>query len=88
MPLFLIFCFNPEPCSLVSTSLFKNLENLSDEEATKRLNQSFDVGQQLLNNRRAYAEKFLKILSPQQVLTLFQTEGKMREKMLDKKNDK
>ena len=66
----------------------KNLENLSDEEATKRLNQSFDVGQQLLNNRRAYAEKFLKILSPQQVLTLFQTEGKMREKMLDKKNDK
>lgn len=66
----------------------KNLDNLSDEEATKRLNQSFDVGQQLLNNRKAYADKFLKILSPQQVLTLFQTEGKMRDKMLDKKNDK
>lgn len=66
----------------------KNLDNLSDEEATRRLNQSFDVGQQLLNNRKAYAEKFLKILSPQQVLTLFQTEGKMRDKMLDKKNDK
>jgi hypothetical protein len=30
----------------------------------------------------------LKILTPQQVLTLFQTEGKMRDKMLDKKNDK
>lgn len=66
----------------------KNLDNLSDEEATKRLNQSFDVGQQLLNNRKTYAEKFLKILTPQQVLTLFQTEGKMRDKVLDKKNDK
>lgn len=66
----------------------KNLDNLSDEEATKRLDQSFEVGQQLLNNRKTYADKFLKILTPQQVLTLFQTEGKMREKMLDKKNDK
>lgn len=66
----------------------KNLDNLSDDEATKRLNQSFDVGQQLLNNRKTYADKFLKILTPQQVLTLFQTEGKMRDKMLDKKNDK
>jgi len=66
----------------------KNLDNLSDEEATKRLNQSFEVGQQLLNNRRTYADKFLKILTPQQVLTLFQTEGKMRDKVLDKKNDK
>lgn len=66
----------------------KNFDKLSDEEATSRLNQSFDVGQQLLNNRRAYADKFLKILTPQQVLKLFQNEGKMREKMLDKKNDK
>ncbi|MFC4165164.1 hypothetical protein ACFOWU_15965 [Epilithonimonas zeae] len=65
-----------------------NIGNLSDEEATRRLNQSFDVGQQLLNNRRTYADKFLKILTPQQVLKLFQTEGKMREKVLDKKNDK
>ncbi len=63
-----------------------NIGNLSDEEATRRLNQSFDVGQQLLNNRRTYADKFLKILTPQQVLKLFQTEGKMREKVLDKKN--
>ena len=66
----------------------KNLKNLSNEEATTRLNQSFEVGQQLLNNRRTYADKFLKLLTPQQVLTLFQTEGKMRDKVLDKKNDK
>ena len=63
-----------------------NIANLSDEEATRRLNQSFDVGQQLLNNRRTYADKFLKILTPQQVLKLFQIEGKMRDKLLDKKN--
>ncbi|WP_312769685.1 hypothetical protein [Epilithonimonas sp.] len=66
----------------------KNFDKLSDEEATNRLNQSFEVGQQLLNNRRNYADKFLKILTPQQVLKLFQNEGKMREKILDKKNDK
>lgn len=66
----------------------RNLENLSDEEATRRLNQSFEVGQQLLDNRKNYAEKFLKILKPQQVLKLFQTEGKVRDKVLDKKNTK
>ncbi|SDF80606.1 hypothetical protein [Epilithonimonas hungarica] len=66
----------------------KNFGNLSNEEAINRLNQSFDVGQQLLNNRKTYADKFLKILTPQQVLKLFQNEGKMREKILDKKNDK
>lgn len=66
----------------------KNFDKLSDEEATNRLNQSFDVGQQLLNNRKSYADKFLKILTPQQVLKLFQNEGKMRDKILDKKNDK
>ncbi|PZU88727.1 MAG: hypothetical protein DI529_05075 [Chryseobacterium sp.] len=66
----------------------KNFDKLSNEEATNRLNQSFDVGQQLLNNRRTYADKFLKLLTPQQVLKLFQNEGKMREKILDKKNDK
>ena len=45
-------------------------ENLSDAEAKKMLNQSFDLGQQLLNNRKVYADKFLKILTPQQVLKL------------------
>lgn len=62
-------------------------ENLSDEEATKQLNQSFEVGQQLLDNRKYYAQKFVKVISPQQVLKLYQTEGKMRSKILDKKQD-
>ena len=60
-------------------------ENLSDAEAKKILNQSFDLGQQLLNNRKVYADKFLKILTPQQVLKLFNQEGRMREKFMERR---
>ena len=65
----------------------EDYENMSDEEATKQLNQSFDVGQQLLDNRKNYAQRFMKVISPQQVLRMYQTEGKMRNKILDKKHD-
>ncbi len=64
-----------------------NYDRMSDDEATRELNQSFDVGQQLLDNRRNYAQKFMKVISPQQVLKMYQTEGKMRTKILDKKQD-
>lgn len=60
--------------------------NLSDADAKKLLDQSFDLGQQLLNNRKIYAEKFLKILTPQQVLKLFKQEGKMREKLMERRD--
>lgn len=60
-------------------------ENMTDAEARKNLEQSFLVGQQLLDNRKKYAEKFQKILTPQQVLKLFQSEGRMREKMLERR---
>ncbi len=60
---------------------------MSDDEATKQLNQSFEIGQQLLDNRKNYAQKFMKVISPQQVLKMYQTEGKMRTKILDKKQD-
>lgn len=62
-------------------------ENMSDEEATKQLNESFEIGQQLLDNRKLYAQKFLQVIKPQQVLQMYQTEGKMRNKILDKKQD-
>ena len=67
--------------------LSEDYENMSDEEAKKQLNESFEVGQQLLDNRKIYAQKFLKVLKPQQVLQMYQTEGKMRSKILDKKQD-
>lgn len=62
-------------------------ENMSDEEATNLLNESFEIGQQLLDNRKKYAQKFLQVIKPQQVLQMYQTEGKMRNKILDKKQD-
>jgi hypothetical protein len=49
------------------------------------IDQSFEVGLQLLNNRKLYTEKFLKILSPQQVLKLFDHEGQIREKMMERR---
>ena len=65
----------------------ENYENMSDAEAVKQLEQSFEIGQQLLDNRKNYAQKFMKVISPQQVLKMYQTEGKMRTKILDKKQD-
>ena len=65
----------------------EDYENMSDDEAKRQLNESFDIGQQLLDNRKIYAQKFMKILKPQQVLQMYQTEGKMRGKILDKKQD-
>ena len=65
----------------------EDYENMSDEEAKRQLNESFEVGQQLLDNRKIYAQKFMKVLKPQQVLQMYQTEGKMRSKILDKKQD-
>ena len=62
-------------------------ENMSDQEAKKQLNESFEVGQQLLDNRKIYAEKFLKVIKPQQVLQMYHTEGKMRNKIIEKKQD-
>ena len=67
--------------------LSEDYENMSDEEAKSQLNESFDIGQQLLDNRKIYAQKFMKVLKPQQVLQMYQTEGKMRSKILDKKQD-
>ena len=60
-------------------------QNLSDADAKKMLDQSFELGLQLLNNRKLYTEKFLKILTPQQVLKLFSHEGQMREKMMQRR---
>ena len=67
--------------------LSEDYENMSDEEAKRQLNESFDIGQQLLDNRKIYAQKFMKVFKPQQVLQMYQTEGKMRSKILDKKQD-
>ncbi|AYO58742.1 hypothetical protein CO230_11820 [Chryseobacterium sp. 6424] len=64
----------------------QDYDKMTDEEARRQINESFEIGQQLLDNRKVYAEKFMKVIKPQQVLQMFQTEGKMRNKILDKKD--
>lgn len=63
-----------------------NPEMLSEDEAKVKLQQSFEVGQKMLDNRKEYAEKMQKVIPCQKVLKLFQSEGMMRDKMNEKKN--
>uniref|UniRef100_A0AAU6WQ54 DUF3135 domain-containing protein n=2 Tax=Chryseobacterium TaxID=59732 RepID=A0AAU6WQ54_9FLAO len=62
-----------------------NPETLSDEEAKAKLQQSFEVGQKLLDNRKKYADKMQQIIPCQKVLKLFQSEGMMRDKVNERK---
>ncbi|MGC4128948.1 MAG: hypothetical protein QM564_05170 [Bergeyella sp.] len=66
----------------------ENYEQMTDEEAKQQLNQSFEVGQQLLNNRKEYSAKFMNVIKPQKVLHLYQSEGTMRNKMQEYKQEK
>lgn len=65
----------------------QDYEKMSDEEAKKQLQQSFSIGQQLLDHRKTYSEKFMKIISPQKVLKMYDTEGVIRNKMIDMKGE-
>ncbi|MCY0969006.1 hypothetical protein [Chryseobacterium wangxinyae] len=60
-------------------------EKLSEEEAKVKLQQSFDLGQKLLDNKKKYADKMQTVIPCQKVLKLFQSEGMMREKMNERK---
>lgn len=62
-----------------------NPETLSDDEAKAKLQQSFEVGQKLLDNRKKYADKMQQVIPCQKVLKLFQSEGMMRDKMSERK---
>jgi Spy/CpxP family protein refolding chaperone len=65
-----------------------NFDQLTDAEAKTELDNSFVVGQQLMDNRKKYTNEFLKILSPKQVLQLFHSEMKWREKIEEHKDYK
>lgn len=62
-----------------------SIEQLTDEQAKQKLEESFNVGKKLLDNRREYATKLQSVLTPQQILKMFQNEGQLREKMIDRK---
>ncbi|MDR4891749.1 MULTISPECIES: hypothetical protein [Chryseobacterium] len=60
-------------------------ETLTDEEAKAKLQQSFEVGQKLLDNRKKYADKMQQVIPCQKVLKLFQSEKMMKDKMDERK---
>lgn len=60
-------------------------KNMTDEQAKVKLYQNFELGQALLDNRKVYTEKFLKIISPKQVMKLFEEERKMRQQYLNRR---
>jgi hypothetical protein len=60
-------------------------ETLTDEEAKAKLQQSFELGQKLLDNRKKYADKMQLVIPCQKVLKLFQSEKMMRDKMDERK---
>lgn len=64
-----------------------NYDQMSDDEARAQLETSFEVGEKLLQNRRMYSEKFQRVVKPQQVLEMFQNEGAMRSRMMDRRID-
>lgn len=60
-------------------------EKLSEEEAKQKLQQSFELGQKLLDNKKKYAEKMQTVIPCQKVLKLFNSEAMMRDKMNQRK---
>lgn len=60
-------------------------DKLSDVEAQQKLEESFDLAQKLVDNRKEYARKMQNVVKPQQVLKMFQNEGQMRDRMLDRR---
>lgn len=62
-------------------------EKLTDDEAKTKLEESFDLGEKLIENRRRYAEKMNAVMKPQQTLKMFRNEGMMREKVMDRRLD-
>lgn len=67
---------------------FKSVPNkaiTTDDMAKSKLYQNFELSQALLDHRKTYTEKFLKVISAKQVLQLFEQERKMRQQYQNRK---
>lgn len=62
-----------------------NVAVMTEEEAKAKLYQNFELSQTLLDHRKTYTEKFLKVISAKQVLQLFEQERKMRQQYQNRK---
>lgn len=60
-------------------------DKLTEDEARRKLDESFKYGERMIQNRREYAEKMQRVVKPQQVLKMFQNETQMRDKMLNRR---
>lgn len=65
-----------------------DLSELSDKELNDFFTQRFDFEEKELKIKREYHEKFLKVLSIQQVAALYQAELDFRRKMIQKVHNK
>ena len=63
-----------------------NKPELSEEETKEKIYTGFDVSQKLLNNKRTYADRFLKVLTPKQLEKMFEMEKRMGRRIMDKKH--
>lgn len=66
----------------------KTTNELTDAEAKKRLDDSFKNAQELLDNRKKYSKKFLEFLTPNQVLQIFNRQGRFMNKVMIEKLDR
>lgn len=58
---------------------------ITDEEAENQLNDSFRIGEELLENRKKFAVQMREFLTPQQILKFFKNEWQMRSKMMEQR---
>ena len=65
-------------------SKFDN-RNATDGEAKERIYIGFDVSQRLLNNRKQFADKFLKVISPLQLEKMYEMEKRMGKRIMEKR---
>lgn len=63
----------------------KTNKELSDKEVRDRIMLSFDKSEEILTLKRAYYEKFEKVLSPRQILKMYKTEETIRTRITDEK---
>jgi len=64
---------------------YKRRGELSDKEIKDRIYARFEVYQKLLNHRKQYIEKFLKVLTPKQLEKMFEMERHMGKIAIEKK---
>lgn len=59
-----------------------NADSLSEEEADQMLVGQLNAAKKIINIREKYYKEFREVISPQQIIKLYQTEAELRKKVL------